>query len=239
MQLPIFCLLLPVILVSSGLSQKSAPPKPTSHTIRTIEGWKVRVDDRLLSGPDALLGKQALRMLSNQLFNITLALPEPRLKALRKVMIEMDQTCGELKSEQYHPSADWLKEHGYPTELAKCVHIPDASYFSAASHQRQQPWAVMHELAHSYHDQVLSFEEPRILEQWKKVVKNGHFDNVLHIDGGRVKHYALTDQKEFFAEMTEVYLGMNDFYPFNHAELKVSEPEIYALMHDIWETDVK
>jgi len=34
------------------------------------------------------------------------------------------------------------------------------------------------------------------------------------------------DQKEFFAEMTEACFGMNDFFPFNRAELMTAEPEI-------------
>ena len=40
-------------------------------------------------------------------------------------------------------------------------------------------------------------------------------------------------KKEFFAEMSEAYFGMNDFFPFNRAELKVSEPETYDLMRTI------
>jgi hypothetical protein len=27
---------------------------------------------------------------------------------------------------------------------------------------------------------------------------------------------------------------MNDFFPFNRPELKVSEPEIYALLRTVW-----
>lgn len=40
---------------------------------------------------------------------------------------------------------------------------------------------------------------------------------------------------EFFAEMTEVYIGVNDFFPFNRAELKEAAPEIYELLAFIWE----
>ena len=57
---------------------------------------------------------------------------------------------------------------------------------------------------------------------------------MLHIGGNRIRHYALSDQKEFFAEMTEAYFGVNDFYPFNHAELKEAEPETFALLTEIW-----
>jgi len=49
-----------------------------------------------------------------------------------------------------------------------------------------------------------------------------------------VKHYALTDQKEFFAEMTEAFFGSNDFYPFNRAELKQLDPSFNRLLEEIW-----
>jgi hypothetical protein len=52
--------------------------------------------------------------------------------------------------------------------------------------------------------------------------------------GKRVRHHALTDQKEFFAEMTEAYFGLNDFFPFNRAELMTAEPEIFELLQAIW-----
>ncbi len=32
----------------------------------------------------------------------------------------------------------------------------------------------------------------------------------------------------------ESYFGLNDFFPFNRAELKTAEPDIYKLMAEIW-----
>jgi Mlc titration factor MtfA (ptsG expression regulator) len=58
----------------------------------------------------------------------------------------------------------------------------------------------------------------------------------LLYNGKRVKHYALTNQMEFFAEMTEAYFGTNDFFPFNRAELKESEPQIYEVLKNTWDT---
>jgi len=34
--------------------------------------------------------------------------------------------------------------------------------------------------------------------------------------------------------MTECYLGSNDFYPFVTGELNQAEPEIFALLADLW-----
>jgi hypothetical protein len=44
----------------------------------------------------------------------------------------------------------------------------------------------------------------------------------------------LTNPQEFFAEMTESYFGTNDFYPFVAGELRQVEPEVFALLKEIW-----
>jgi hypothetical protein len=215
------------------------PPKPTSHTNRTLEGWTVRVDDRLLESANEELGKRALRFLEAKLFDIKSVVPEDRLKKLQSVIIVLDLSHGKLNSMQYHPSAEWLKEHGYSTDLEKCVHIPRAADLPTRRNINEQPWVILHELAHAYHDQVLGFNEPRIKDAYENYKKSGHGDKTLLFDGRHVRHYALTDHKEFFAEMTESYFGVNDFFPFNRAELKESEPDIYALLKDIWESPPK
>jgi arylsulfatase A-like enzyme len=210
------------------------PAKPASHTNRKLEGWTIRVDDRLLKGPDEALGTRALRFLENKLSDITIVVPEDKLKKLQSVVIVLDLTHGNLRSMQYHPSAGWLKANGYSTDLEKCVHIPRAADLPTKRNINEQPWVILHELAHAYHDQVLNFEEPRIKEAYEKYKKSGRGEKVLLYDGRRVKHYALTNQMEFFAEMTEAYFGVNDFFPFNRAEMKEAEPEIYELLTNVW-----
>jgi hypothetical protein len=209
-------------------------PKPVSHTVRNIEGWTVRVDDRLLQPPDDAIGTRALKMLEAKLADITFVVAADRLAKLRTVPIVVDLTHGKLRAMQYHPSVEWLEEHGYSRDLAKCVHICEAADFVAPRQVNEQPWVVLHELAHAYHDQVLGFDDASILEAYERFKQSGHGDSVLLIAGKRVRHYALTDQKEFFAEMTEAYFGMNDFFPFNRAELMTEEPEIFLLLQTIW-----
>jgi hypothetical protein len=211
------------------------PPKPTSRTERKLEGWTVRVDDRLLKAPDEEVGAKALRFLESKLADIKVVVQADRVKKLQSVVIVLDLTHGKLGPMQYHPSAGWLKENGYSTELAKCVHLPRAADVATRRNIREQPWVILHELAHAYHDQVLGFDEPRIKEAYEKFKKSGRGDKTLLFNGKRVKHYALTNQMEFFAEMTESYFGSNDFFPFNRAELKEAEPEIYELLTNVWE----
>lgn len=214
--------------------KKDVPPLPTSHTAKTIEGWTVRVDDRLLQAPDEEAGKKALRFLEAKLLDIKAVVPADKLKKLQAVTIVLDRTHGKLGPMQYHPDAGWLKSNGFSTDLAKCVHLPRVADVVTVRNIREQPWVILHELAHAYHDQVLGFDEPRVKEAFEKYKKSGRGDKTLLYDGRRVKHYALTDHKEFFAEMTESWFGTNDFFPFNRAEMKESEPEIYELMSNVW-----
>ena len=227
-----------LLLVYAGASAASAGgtdyPKPVSRSVRNLEGWTVRVDDRLLAPTNEALGARALKLLAAKLADITYVVPEDKLARLRAVPIVLDLTHGRLRAMQYHPSADWLAGQGYDTNLAKCVHICEAADFARARQINEQPWVVLHELAHAYHDQVLGFDEPRIRRAYDRYKASGHGDKVLRFDGARVRHYALTDHKEFFAEMTEVYFGLNDFFPFNRAELMTAEPEMFGLMRAIW-----
>jgi hypothetical protein len=209
-------------------------PKPLSRTVTNLQGWTVRVDDRLLAAPNDVLGSRALKLLEAKLADITYVVAPDRLEKLQSVTIVLDLTHGRLRTMQYHPSERWLEEHGYAKELAKCVHICDATDFARARQINEQPWVVLHELAHAYHDQVLGFDKPRITLAYQAFKQTGHGESVLLYNGSCARHYALTDAKEFFAEFTETYFGVNDFFPFNRAELKTAEPQIYALMAAIW-----
>lgn len=221
-------------LIAIGGDPGDTPPLPTEHKVHLIEGWTVHVDTRLLSDENATVGRHALRIVENQLFRIRLVVSDEKVKRLQQVPIWLDLTCGELKAMQYHPSAGWLRAQGYSSDLAKCVHIPQVKSFINARTLREQPDVMLHELAHAYHDQELSFEHAEIKAAWVRFKESKKYESVLHIRGDKSKHYGLTTQMEFFAEMTEAYFGMNDFYPFNSAELKKEEPQLFQLLETLW-----
>ena len=214
----------------------AAPPdQPAARSERRIEGFRVLVDERLLpGGTDDDVGQAAIAFLTAKLADVRLVVPVDKLDRLRQVTIVLDASCGDLRAMQYHPSADWLESHGYPRDLEKCVHLPRAADVATRRNVNEQPWVVLHELAHAYHDQVLGFDEPRVVAAWEAFKADGRGQATLLFDGTRTKHYGVTDHKEFFAEMTEAYFGSNDFQPFNRAELKTDHPAIFALLADIW-----
>ncbi|MEP4078264.1 metallopeptidase [Haloferula sp.] len=234
---PPYLIIIASLLAGSLLSaQESAPvpAKPNAHELHKIEGWEVHVDRRLLEGSEKDLGSRALKLIEGRLHEIVVILPADKVKRLQQVPIWIDLSHGELKSMQYHPSKSWLKKNGYDPALAKGFHIPDASRFASAKHHHTQPWATLHELAHAYHDQVLGFDQKEVHQAWVKFCESKKYEEVRHISGRMRPHYALTNQKEFFSEMTEAYFGMNDFYPYHRDDLRMAEPEIFDLMKSIW-----
>ena len=224
--------LLALLCVRAFAAEKT--PLPTAHTNRNIEGWNIRVDDRLLKGDGAEIGERALKLLGARLVAITTIMPEPALTKLRAITIQLDLDYGGLRPAQYHPGADWLKAQGYPANLVKCVHIPQAEDFLSPFENHRMPWVVLHELAHGYHDQVLGFDNAKVKAAWQKFRDGGKYATVLTSPGYNREHYGITNPQEFFAEMTESYFGSNDFYPFVTGELKQAEPEIFNLMAEVW-----
>ena len=74
----------------------------------------------------------------------------------------------------------------------------------------KHPWVILHELAHAYHDQILGFEHPEIINAYKRAEKDGLYEKMLLFQEVN-QDYARTNHKEFFAEMTESIIGMNGY----------------------------
>ena len=201
---------------------------------QNIEGWTVHVDPQLLKGEHREMGAAALKMLANHLQRVAILIPEPQLDKMKKLEIWIEYRHPTLGAMQYHPSAGWLKSNGHDLRLAKKVHITRAESLLSRQQMLKHPAVILHELAHAYHDQVLSFDEPRVVAAFAKAKKAGIYEQSLLYNGDTVRHYGLSNHKEYFAEGTEAFFYRNDFYPFVRAELKEHDPTLDDLLADIW-----
>jgi dipeptidyl-peptidase-4 len=222
----------------SNSHAKPAPEKVEAvrfdPVVQNIEGWTVHVDPQMLEGEHSQAGAAALKMLANHLQRIAILMPEEQLSKMRKLEIWIEHHHPTLGAMQYHPSLGWLKSHGHDPRLAKKVHITRAKELLSRQQMLKHPAVVLHELAHAYHDQYLGFDDPRFVEAYKKAKAAGIYEKVLLYNGRKVRHYGLTDQKEYFAEGTEAYFYRNDFYPFVRAELKEFDPTLHDLLAEVW-----
>ncbi len=231
------CRALLTIFCAFWLSQLANADQPNARfdpIAQNIEGWSVHVDPALLEGEHAEEGARSLRMLANHLFFIALLVPEDRLAELRTCEIWIEREHPTLKAMQYHPGKKWLVDRGHDPRLTKKVHIPVARQLVQRHQLLKHPMVVLHELAHAYHDQILSFEHPKIKAAYDAARESGKYREVLLYSGKRVLHYGMTNHKEYFAEGTEAYFNRNDFYPFVRAELKEHDPVFHDLLVEIW-----
>ena len=199
----------------------------------SLEGWQIEWDPEIAESNNAPFFREIRKALCNHFQRIKFLLPKDRVKVLQKFPIRVDKKH-KLTNMQYHPSKGWLINNGFDPTLEKRVHIPRAKNLLERSTWQKHPYVILHELAHAYHDQVLGFEYKEILEAYQRAEREKLYERVLLYRGGKTKHYARTNHKEFFAEMTESYVGVNDFFPFVRAELKEHDPQTYALMEKIW-----
>jgi hypothetical protein len=215
-------------------STKPATSNRIEPVIQQMHGWQVHVDPALLEGEHSATGGRALSMLANHLERISLLVTGKQLEEMRKLGIWIEHEHATLKNMQYHPSAGWLRNNDCDERLAKKVHIPVARHLLSRAQLLKHPAVVLHELSHAYHDQVLGFDEARIFKAFKNAEANKSYERVLAHTGNHVRHYALSNHKEYFAEGTEAYLYRNDFYPFVRAELEQHDPQLHALLTEIW-----
>jgi hypothetical protein len=204
---------------------------------REIEGWTVHVDPGLIDGEQREVGARALQMLANHLQRIKILIPEEPLRKMQAIEIWIEHDHPRLKPMQYHPSKQWLLANRHDPRLARKVHIPQAAELFSRSQMLKHPAVVLHELAHAYHDQVLGFDHPGIMAAYRKARESGIYEKVLLYTGEKVRHYGLSNHKEFFAEGTEAYFYRNDFFPFVRAELKEHDLDLHDLLMNIWGPD--
>ncbi len=225
----------------TDLSLRGDEPKPDKTTfdptnqyaVREIEGWKVHLNKQFESEKPELCG-EALALLKVQLYQITRMIPEPAVEKLRKIAIWVELEEPHHPCMCYHPDPAWLREHDMNPDKARSVEVANARNFLTWT--KQQPWMVFHELAHGYHHQFLDggYENAELADALTAAKEEKLYDEVLHIDGRKRRHYALTNQMEYFAEQSEAFFGTNDFYPFVRSELEHHDPRMFALQKKLW-----
>ncbi|MBL8842283.1 MAG: hypothetical protein JNL90_12235 [Planctomycetes bacterium] len=232
---------------AGAVARSSDDPKP-SHTTRskgvkqryvtkTFHGFTVHVDERLLAAQREV-GDAALGELERQLAQIERKVRAEPLAELRTIAIWLGVDDPVAPCACYHPSPEWLRQNDFDPQKAKAVEIANAANF--VSWTREQPWMVLHELAHGFDDRRLQAGDgpgsqgARLEELFTAAKAAGHYDEVLHWNGEPTRHYAMNTSDEYFAEASEAWFGCNDFFPFVQAELLRHDPALAAFLREVW-----
>ncbi len=207
-----------------------------SFAQREVSGWQVRISRKLI-GQDEKAVERAAGLLKEMLDGIARAAPAPAVAELRKVPLWMSPPYdGFGQKAEYHPDAGWLREHGRDPEMAKSIEFTNIAIFERE--MKRMPNFALHELAHAYHHRVLGHGHAGILAAYEKAKAAGSYNRVQRQDAeGRRRldrAYAMTNEKEYFAECSEAFFFRNDFFPFEREELRRHDPAVFAVLEKAW-----
>jgi len=240
-----FILILTSSVPARSKDEKKAEPVSPAPTdtfeIRNIEGWSVYINKQdLIDHPEEMA--RQIDHLQNQFYQVRLTVPAPAVAIMQQrvpLWMEYDSDPGL----SFHPSYKWLLNRGYPSPEGLKSLVSNCRAKGFGKNALHQPWVVLHELTHGYDYLYLGegkhYSNPQIKAVYKKAKDSGTYESVLCRYSKAAKHYALSNEMEYFAENTEAYFGTNDFYPFVRAELKEHDPTGYALLQTFWGVDIK
>jgi hypothetical protein len=206
--------------------------EPTeSYIVRELHGFTVHVSSAAMANPDTT--DPALELLEAELVEVIELTPKHAHRVLRTVKVWVEHNAPEHACACYHPGKQWLIDNGFNPDKVKGIEIANPKNFVNWTNNAQ-PLMVLHELAHAYHDLVLGFDHELVRTCWNNAVSSGNYDEVMHVSGNARRHYALTNDREYFAELTEAYFGRNDFAPFDREALRTFDPQGFDMIERLW-----
>jgi dipeptidyl-peptidase-4 len=220
-----------------GSSPASASDTSDTHDTRDVLGWTLHINRTLVADEPAATAK-AIELLEKQLAEIIRVVPEAAVAELKKTPLWFSPKYPGVKpSAEFHPDAKWLRDNGRDPVMAQAVEFTNIQTFPEECDR--MPSLVLHELAHAYHFRVLGFNDPAIREAYERSNAAGLYDRVERYHGGGRpttlgRAYAMTNEKEYFAETTEAYFSRNDFFPFTREELKAHDPRMCHVLETAW-----
>jgi len=197
------------------------------YELTDIEGWQVYVHrDLLPGGKHRETGEPALRQLKIGLAKVKQMVADNPLKKLQavKIWLEVDSTNGKhgrTPAYHYHPYLGWLEKMDFHPKKEKCVEFSVAASLAKRS-DLATVRVTMHELAHAYHDQVLSFGNADVLAAHKRAREDGKYPKRDWVV--RANH------KEFFAGLTTRYFESEE----RRKEIVQRDPVFAKKLEQYW-----
>lgn len=221
-------LLLSLALAGAGSAAAYTPTE--DYSVHHSRGFTILISPEVRAVPGQKAA--ALAFIDRKLAEIVRRVPKDAVNRLREVRIWVEWTQTEEGS-TYHPSVDWLIQNGYNPDKERSVQVSNLRHFIDWG-SSDQPMILLHELAHAYHHVVLGYEDPSVLAAYKHALDTDLYAAVPYVHGGTPRAYALTNEKEYFAELSEAYFGRNDFFPYTRDDLRKYDPAGFEMIERAW-----
>ncbi|MEI6534715.1 MAG: hypothetical protein WCN98_05190, partial [Verrucomicrobiaceae bacterium] len=141
-------LILPVIITCLGFVAHLHAEDALGGPTKNVEGWTLHISEKLMAEQKQAVDA-AMPFLQKQLAEIVRVVPAPAVAKMREVPIFFTlPPKGGGGTAEYHPEAEWLRENGRDTAMAKGVQVSDVASFEKETNR--MPNFMLHELAHGY-----------------------------------------------------------------------------------------
>ena len=215
---------------------KPDPDKPVTqikgYRAYTVLGFSVLLSDECVKQhAESTSERKPLDVLERELKSLAELMPPKPLATLRKVLIWVQWDEGRQVENGRKGAAVGIyqssirgEEHPLRKQAITILKLKSLT----AEHQPDVDsgrCVMLHELAHAVHDQQLSFENADVKAAFKQGLERKLYDASM---------YAVTNDKEFFAELTCAYFNQLDYHPKTRADLKKHDPATYILMEKFW-----
>ncbi len=197
---------------------------------RNVRSFPVYVAPEFKNYDSSLL-ERCLQALEADVRRLEEVVPSAAWQKISRIPIWLEYESAKTSMGVYFDSQEWLVANGFT--IAKAKSIQFTSSLALWIGHRRNP--LMHELAHAYHDLVLSYSYSQVRVAFERASASGRYNAVRHSSGRVERANAISDQFEFFAELSEAYFGTKDSFPFTRDDLKEFDPSSYRAISDAWE----
>ena len=199
------------------------------HKIK-LQGWEVNIEKSLVKQSDKRVFK-ALRILKQKLLEISESLPEHHVDSLKTVPLWISRNNG--TDAEYYFYERRVFRSGINPKMLGGIEFKNISIFLAMVNT--MPGLVIHELAHAYHR--INYE--RIDKLVMRAFKHAQQENLYRSVNVKRNHkgksvYASKNAYEYFADLSAMYFGRNDYYPYNRDDLTKHDPKGYEMIEEVW-----
>ena len=194
-----------------------------------VHGWKVFASKEFLASE---VHTKVRKILEEKLSEISSNIDSAVLATLRSIPIwvDLDIKNDFLHPIDYHPSEQWLSEHGLNPRWAGSVEIGNTSIF--LEQIGKHPGYLARVFADGYDHRKFSYQIPGIEQLYKKLKESIRFVDLMEREGIRGSQPA--DQRNLFCILSTIYLSRADRFPFARDDLKGFNADAFAFMKEIW-----
>lgn len=220
---------------TSGLANYRSPPR----VYQSIPGdWKILVEQDMAIADPKLTAKASSR-LQQALASILEKLPaasHAHVKGLHFYLLwgpnspKGGQKGGMRAILQFNPVTYPL----YDPVWKNAVIIYSAANFVAVDEVVVRK-DLSHEIGHTWHLRDWPVKHPEVTDAFQAAKLAGLYKNVETYQGKMLDSaYALTNEREYFAELTAMYFMGSTYYPYDKAGLKKYDARGYQMIEQYW-----